>query len=149
MVTLRWSDARPASSYSLIVQRGSRKRSYKGARPLRELPPGELAEGSYEFWFTSDNGQQSPQGALHIEFDNTARSLSLSEPIEGASASGDHTLVSGVALLRSQVSANGAPLPLDAKGRFRAQVPLSAQKSVWIRAVHPSAGVHYYVRRLR
>ncbi len=148
IVTLRWSDARPSSSYSLVLQRGSKNRSYRTTRPQRELPSGELAEGNYEFWFTGANGQKSPPGGLRVEFDNTARSLSLSQPSEGASALGDHTLVSGVALLRSQVSANGVPLPLDAKGRFHAQVPLSAQKSVWIRAIHPGAGVHYYVRRL-
>ena len=38
---------------------------------------------------------------------------------------------------------------LDEKGRFGAQVALSDPKRVVVRATHPAAGVHYYLRRLR
>ncbi|MDB4989353.1 MAG: hypothetical protein JWN04_4531 [Myxococcaceae bacterium] len=148
VVNIHWSDARPAPSYTLLLRRGKRDQSFRVNTPVREIAS-ELTEGNYDFWFTSETGQQSRVGSLRIEFDNTARSLSLSEPVEGAAAEGDKVLVSGVALLRSQVTANGTPLPLDPKGRFHAQVPLTAEKSVLVRADHPAAGVHYYLRRLR
>lgn len=149
VVNVHWSDAQPAASYLLTLRRGTRVQTFRVAKPVREIAGAELSEGNYDFWFTSDSGQKSEVGSLRIEFDNTARSLSLSEPVEGSVAQGDTVLVSGVALLRSQVSANGAPLPLDPKGRFHAHVPLTAEKSVLVRAVHPAAGVHYYLRRMR
>jgi len=149
VVNMRWSDARPSSSYQLVVKRGAKEQTYRGAKAVRDLAGADLVEGNYDFWFADASGQKSRVGSLRIEFDNTARSLSLSEPVEGSLASGGQVLVSGVALLRSQVSANDVPLVLDAKGRFHAQVPLSAEKSVLVRANHPAAGVHYYLRRLR
>jgi hypothetical protein len=148
-VNVRWRDARPAKNYTLVLRRGSREQTFRSGKPTRVLSGAELVEGDYDFWFTDTSGQKSSVGALRIEFDNTARSLSLSEPIEGSAASGPQVAVSGVALLRSQVSANGVPLQLDSKGRFHAQVPLSEEKSVLVRANHPAAGVHYYLRRLR
>jgi hypothetical protein len=132
-----------------VLKRGTREQSYRSDKPVRDLSGVELVEGNYDFWFTDESSQKSLVGSLRIEFDNTARSLSLSEPVVGSGASGDHVVVSGVALLRSQVSANGVPLTLDPKGRFHAQIPLSAEKSVLVRASHPAAGVHYYLRRLR
>jgi hypothetical protein len=149
VVNVHWSDARPSASYRLVLKRGTREQSYRSDKPVRDLSGVELVEGNYDFWFLDASAQKSRVGSLRIEFDNTARSLSLSEPIEGSVASGDQVRVSGVALLRSQVSANGVPLTLDPKGRFHAQVPLSAEKSVLVRADHPAAGVHYYLRRLR
>jgi hypothetical protein len=148
IVTVGWSSARPAGSYALVLKHGKREKSFRGSAPRQTLPANALGEGDYEFWFTSSGGQRSEVSSLRIEFDNTARSLSLVEPREG-SAAGERTWVSGVALLRSQVSANGVPLTLDAKGRFRAEVPVDTARSVVVRATHPAAGVHYYVRRLR
>jgi hypothetical protein len=149
VVNVHWSDARAASSYLLLLRRGKRDQSFRVTQPVREIAGNELTEGNYDFWFTSESGQQSRVGSLRIEFDNTARSLSLSEPVDGAAVEGNDVVVSGVALLRSQVSANGIPLPLDPKGRFHALVPLTPERSVLVRANHPAAGVHYYLRRLR
>jgi hypothetical protein len=149
VVTVRWRGARPAASYTLHLRRGKRERSFRGDKPEQAVPAAALSEGDHDFWFTSARGQRSEESGLRIEFDNTARSLSLSSPIDGSAREGPQTLVSGVALLRSQVSANGVPLPLDAKGRFNSQVPLDQDGSVLVRATHPAAGVHYYVRRLR
>jgi hypothetical protein len=148
VVSMRWSEADPGGDYTLVLKRGGREQVYRSNQPARDLPGVELMEGNYDFWFTSASGQKSNVGGLRIEFDNTARALSLSEPLEGASVEGNEVTVSGVALLRTQVTANGTPLQLDAKGRFRAQVALNAEKSVLVRAIHPSAGVHYYLRRL-
>lgn len=149
LVNVRWRNARPASGYALWLRRGARQRSFASSKPERTLPPAELSDGDHEFWFESEGGQRSERGTLRIEFDNTARSLSLSEPVEGSNVAGNAVVVSGVALPRSQLSANGVPLAVDAKGRFRAEVPLSADRSVVVRAIHPAAGVHYYVRRVR
>lgn len=149
IVTARWKTAREAAGYTLHLRRAKRERKFAAAEPEHTLPAGELSEGDHEFWFTSAGGQRSEVTRLRIEFDNTARSLSLSEPTESSEAEDGRVWVSGVALLRSQVSANGVPLPLDAKGRFRARVPLTAERTVVVRAIHPAAGVHYYVRQLR
>lgn len=149
LVSVRWRDARPSPSYTLVLKRGAREQTYRSSNAVHELSGSELIEGNYDFWFSDAAGQKSRVGALRIEFDNTARSLSLSEPVEGTVATGNDVLVSGVALLRSQISANGVPLTIDPKGRFHAQVPLSAEKTVLVRANHPAAGVHYYLRRLR
>jgi hypothetical protein len=148
VVSINWRDADPRGDYELVLKRGNREQTYRSAKPTRDLPGVELMEGNYDFWFTSASGQKSNVGGLRIEFDNTARALSLSEPVDGASVQGNEVLVSGVALLRTQVTANGVPLQLDPKGRFRAQVALNAERSVLVRAIHPSAGVHYYLRRL-
>jgi hypothetical protein len=148
VVSMHWSDADPRGDYTLVLKRGGREQTYRSDKPTRDLPGVELMEGNYDFWFTSASGQKSNVGGLKIEFDNTARALSLSEPVDGAAAEGNDVVVSGVALLRTQVTANGVPLALDPKGRFRAQVALNAEKSVLVRAIHPSAGVHYYLRRL-
>jgi hypothetical protein len=149
VVSVRWRDAKPAPSYALVLERGGRERKLSGATASRELGRAELTEGDYKFWFTGAAGQRSPVGSLRIEFDNTARALSLSEPVDGSTAEGDQTMVSGMALLRSTVSANGVALALDAKGRFSSLVPLGEERSVLVRAIHPAAGVHYYLRRLR
>jgi hypothetical protein len=148
VVSMHWSDADPRGDYTLVLKRGGREQTYRSEKPRRDLPGVELMEGNYDFWFTSASGQKSNVGGLKIEFDNTARALSLSEPVDGATIEGNDVVVSGVALLRTQVTANGIPLALDPKGRFRAQVALNAERSVLVRAIHPSAGVHYYLRRL-
>jgi hypothetical protein len=148
VVSMHWSDADPRGDYTLVLRRGTKEQSYHSKTPTRDLPGAELIEGNYDFWFTSASGQKSNLGGLRIEFDNTARALSLSEPLDGATVEGNEVTVSGVALLRTQVTANGVPLPLDPKGRFHAQVALNAERSVLVRAIHPSAGVHYYLRRL-
>lgn len=147
VVSVRWSRARSAPKYELVLRRGKRERSFRLTQPRFQIPASELAEGNYEFWFEGEGGQRSETGALRIEFDNTARSLTLTEPKEGAAA-GSVTPVSGVALLRSAVSANGVPLALDDKGRFRAQIPLDGRARLVVIAAHPSAGLHYYLRRL-
>ncbi len=148
VISIDWPGATPGGEYTLVLKRGGREQSYRTSKPAKDLPGVELIDGNYDFWFTSASGQKSAVGGLRIEFDNTSRALSLSEPVDGAPAQGNEVAVSGVALLRTQVTANGVPLALDPKGRFRAQVPLNAEKSVLVRASHPSAGVHYYLRRL-
>lgn len=149
VVGVRWRDAPESPAYALVLKRGARERRFESAAPKRDLQAAELSEGEYQFWFTGSSGRKSASSSLRIEFDNTARALSLSQPTEGSAAEGDEVAVSGVALLRSEVSANGVPLPLDAKGRFSARVPLSRERSLLVRASHPSAGVHYYLRHLR
>jgi hypothetical protein len=116
--------------------------------PRRDFASGELVEGRYEFWFTSASGQRSEVSTLRIELDESARALTLTEPLDGSAAE-DEAAVSGVALLRSSVSANGVPLPLDDKGHFSGSVPVGRPKIVLVRAQHPAAGVHYYLRSLR
>ena len=118
VVNVRWSDARPSASYRLVLKRGTREQSYRSDKPVRDLSGVELVEGNYDFWFTDESSQKSRASARCASSSNknTARSLSLSEPVEGSVASGDHVLVSGVATARSQVSATAYRLTLDPRG---------------------------------
>ena len=150
VVALGWREAPTAPRYSLLIRKGSREQRYELKSPKHELKSGELGEGEYEFSFVASDGHHSAQGSLRIVFDNTARSAYLSSPAEGTPNTGDSVPVAGTALLRSDVSVDGIPVGLDAQGRFRASVPVSATKgALAVRVSHPVTGVHYYLRRLR
>lgn len=150
VVRLTWPNAPEATRYKLTLRRKDRTLNYELKKPNHELRSGELGEGDYDFRFSSDTGGASAHGSLRIVFDNTARSAYLSSPAEGSSAEGSHILVAGAALLRSEVSVDGSPVPLDAQGRFRVTVPRDpARGTVTVRVSHPITGVHYYLRRLR
>jgi hypothetical protein len=150
VVRLTWPNAPAATRYQLTLRRKDRTFNYELKKPSHELRSGELGEGDYDFRFTSDAGSASASGSLRIVFDNTARSAYLSSPAEGSSVEGSQILVAGAALLRSEVSVDGVPVPLDAQGRFRVTVPKDpTHGTVTVRVSHPITGVHYYLRRLR
>jgi hypothetical protein len=145
-----WPRSVQASTYTLVLERGSRVRRLAAPGPSLTLEPGELAEGSYRFWFETERSERSAASNLRIVFDNTARSAYLSEPRLGAQSAGSSVTVAGAALARSEVSVGDQSLALDAQGRFRGEVTvLPGQESLAVRVRHPQAGLHYYLRRLR
>lgn len=149
-VAFSWPSAPAAPSYELVLQRKpGREQRFATSKAQRQLRSGELAEGEYTFAFHTRSGAHSPDSTLKISFDNTARSAYLSSPAEGAQARGQIAITGG-ALVRSEVSVGGVPVPADAQGRFTATVPHSpSEHAIAVRVSHPSTGVHYYVRRLR
>jgi hypothetical protein len=154
-IAFRWREAPKASGYSLAVEdaRGKTRRyraSGKGAEVT--VPSGQLAEGSYSFWFTAEGvpepSARSPQTRVQLDFDNAAPVAALDEP-SGASAWRDaDVLVAGSATEGSTVSIGGVPLPVDAQMRFsgRFAVPTGG-RALAVRIAQAGRGVHYYVRR--
>ncbi len=149
-LSFAWPNAPKSKGYTLVVQRGGRREArYESPTPSRAIPPGELSEGNYRFFFRAAGGETSREGSLRITFDNTARSAYLSSPSEGAPR-GTSLEIAGAALLGSDVSVSGERIPTDAQGRFRASVPHDATRdAISVRVSHPGSGVHYYIRRLR
>jgi hypothetical protein len=149
-VTFVWPGAPAGEGYALVLQRGARSQRYPAPAPRLALRPGELSEGELRYWFEDAAGARSRESSLRIVFDNTARSAYLSEPRMGEPVLGPSVQVAGAALAKSEVSVAGQPLPLDAQGRFRGEVPVGADdESIAVRVRHPLAGVHYYLRRIR
>jgi hypothetical protein len=149
-VSFVWPGAPAATRYALEITRGGRRQRFELDAPQHELRSGELEEGDHQFSFSTATGQHSAAGNLRIVFDNTARSAYLSAPAEGSGGEGGNVTIAGAALLRSEVSVLGTPIPLDAQGRFRTAAPSDpSQGALAVRVSHPVTGVHYYLRRLR
>jgi FecR protein len=152
IVTLRWPDAPRAASYRLFVRPESGAQfSLSSNRSSVTLEPGRVAEGLHEFWFaTADDARRSEKGLLQVSFDYAARTAYLTSPIEGDAAHDARTRFAGGTLLGSTVQAQGAPLKLDAQGRFDAEVAVPAGAGgAYVRVAHRSTGIHYYIRHLR
>jgi len=124
-------------------------RHEQSSRPSVMFDSGKIGEGSYQFFFAAAEGRRSPPGRLSIAFDNSARTASVAEPLERAARAGDKIAISGTALARSRVTVSGAPVPIDAQGRFKTEVAAPAyDDAVAIRVEHSATKVHYYVRHL-
>jgi hypothetical protein len=151
IITLRWPDAPHATRYTLRAWPDrSAPFSVQAKQPSVTLPAGQLGEGLHRFAFEA-NGVRSEQGSLSVSFDYRARTAYLTSPIEGqrAVASSGGVRFEGGTLLGSRVTVQGVPLKLDSQGRFAGEVALPVgSSSTLVRVLHPSTGVHYYVRHL-
>ncbi|HEY2735707.1 MAG TPA: hypothetical protein VGI70_17035 [Polyangiales bacterium] len=151
VITLRWPDAPKHDGYTLHVwpARGAAF-SVQAKQPSITLPAEQLGEGSHRFAFEA-KGIHSEQGSLDVSFDYRARTAYLTSPLEGQSAitSKGVARFEGGTLLDSRVSVEGVALKLDSQGRFSGEVTLPADAtSAAVRVVHPSTGIHYYIRHL-
>jgi hypothetical protein len=149
-VTLRWPYAPRADTYRLFVQPAAAERFEVDARQASvTLPPGRLGEGLHRFWFETPAHKRSETGVLQVSFDYTARTAYLTSPRDGDALQGGRSRFTGGTLLGSTVHVQGAPLKLDAHGRFAAAVEIAAAvDGAAVRVAHPSTGIHYYVRHL-
>jgi hypothetical protein len=149
--TVTWPSAAASSSgYTLSLRDAQgRGQQVRASHPEVELPAGRLGEGTWTLWFQC-GGQRSPETVLAIQFDNTARTAQIREPVPGAPL-GSTVHVSGSALAGSLVQSGGRTLALDAQHRFAGDVPgpQGRARSLVIRISHPSRGVRYYLRRAR
>lgn len=145
---VRWAAA-PEREGAILELRGT------GGDLLREpvkngevlLRSGRVREGDYRFMFVHE-GARSPETALRIELDDSARTAQLTEPKAGAFTAGGQVRVAGAALLRSTVRVGERTLPLSKSGRFSAEMPApGVGRALAVRVQHPMAGVHYYLRR--
>jgi FecR protein len=151
VITLRWPDAPPATAYRLRVQPDNGEPlSFESSRSSVTLESGRLGEGLHRFWFEAQAKQRSEQGLLQVSFDYTARTAYLTSPLEGEPTQGGRARFAGGTLIGSSVRLQGAPIKLDAQGRFSANIEVPAGSGgACVRVQHPSAGIHYYIRHLR
>jgi hypothetical protein len=151
-ITFVWPGAPAASGYSLALEDGQghvRRFRASGDQAQVTVGSGQLAEGSFRFWFTGEGGKErSPQTRLGLAFDNAAPAAALEEPSSPAAWRGSDVLVSGTATEGSTVSIGGVELPVDADFRFSGRVAVPAGgRAVAVRIAQRDHGVHYYVRR--
>jgi hypothetical protein len=148
--TLAWPAA-PAGAHDLALHLDSPAgaRTLRAPSPRHALASGTLPEGTYTWWFTTEDGAESPRTTVTIRFDNaapTAQFFRVAAPPPGSPARA--IPIDGVTMEGAKVSAAGQPLSVDGRGRFRGAVaPLEGDDAVAVRLEHPRSGVHYYVRR--
>jgi hypothetical protein len=156
---LSWPHPPAAAGYLLHIQARGHTRTLPAPGPTLELRSGALPEGAHTWWWTTgDDSRRSPTTTLVVRFDNAAIAAEIQSPRPQqaglAPAGMDHPLptieVAGTTLPGSRVTVDERSLPLDAQGRFRADVtwPAADTRALAIRIEHRHSGVHYYLRRL-
>ena len=149
-ITLRWPEAPKASIYTLrVLPEREPPFEVRAKQPSITLAAGRLGEGQHRFEFSCE-GARSEQGSIGVTFDYRARTAYLTSPVDGqARTSASSARFAGGTLIGSTVSIQGSAVKLDAQGRFAAEVPLPSEGAgLALRVMHPSTGIHYYVRHL-
>jgi hypothetical protein len=148
--TLTWPAA-PAGVHDLALHLESPEgaRTLRAPSPRHPLPSGTLPEGTYTWWFSTQDGLESPRTTVTIGFDNAAPTAQFFRaPVLPPGSPARAIPIDGVTIAGAQVSAAGQALAVDARGRFRgAMAPLEGDDAVAVRLEHPRSGVHYYIRR--
>jgi hypothetical protein len=153
-ITARWPRA-PAERLvvlHLVPSKGAAQ-TFPARGSTASLPAGAIAEGEYKFWFEVDGDPptRSPDTTLRVAFDNAAPAAEVQLPVEGQAA-GDVVHVAGNAVEGATVSVEGVPIALDPAFRFKGDVPTPTgdrrDRSIAVRIVHPTHGIHYYLRTL-
>jgi hypothetical protein len=144
---LTWPTAPAGAKHlELHLEGASGDRIMRLSAARQVLPSGALAEGGYTWWYTTGDGRSSPRTSLQLRFDNTAPTAQFFRP--SGEATPGTIAIDGVTVPGSKVSSDGAPLSVDAHGRFRgALVPRAGDDAVAVRVESAPTGVHYYVRR--
>jgi hypothetical protein len=147
-LTFQWPGTSDSGPYKLhLVPERGQPQTFDSDQPTYRGRAGELDEGTYEYYFQGAS-TRSKSSVLRIEFDNAAPSASLQLPAVSQSWSGGSVEVAGTALPGSEVSVDGAAVPLDRQGRFSTEVKLPvASGAIAVRLAHPRLGLHYYLRR--
>jgi hypothetical protein len=149
-LTLAWGGAPPAAHHlELHVESSAGERQFETTAARHVLPSGALPEGTYTWWYATDEGRLSPRTTVTIRFDNAAPTAQFFRAAEAAEPAAPGAIpIDGVTMEGAKVTAAGQPVPVDDHGRFRVAVaPLSGDDAVAVRLEHPRTGVHYYVRR--
>ena len=150
-LTLGWTAAPAgAKSLALHLESAAGTRTFApAATATRQLASGALGEGSYVWWYASEDGRTSPKTTVTIRFDNAAPTAQFFSGRAGAEpAGGGLVSIDGMTIDGAKVSAGGRSLPVDEHGRFRGLIaPPSGDDAVVVRLEHPRTGIHYYVRQ--
>ena len=150
ILNVTWPGAPAAKSFVLQVQGpNGPPQSLRASSPQKTVPSNLLQDGVHRLRFEATAPKQaSKETSVEIVFDNAAPTGSLELPEPAGFAPGASTRVSGVAVEGSRVSVNGREIPLDARQRFDAVVPLlPGQRTLAVRFAHAKHGVRYYLRR--
>lgn len=149
-ITFVWPEAPVSKAYTIhLTSKAGAARKEQSSQPRFTYNSGKLGEGAYQFFFSESGGRRSQTGKLTIAFDNSARTASLSEPVEGKAQPGQKVAVSGTVLTNSRVSIHGAAIATDAQGRFKAEVVTPAEAdAIAVRVQHSATKIHYYLRHL-
>lgn len=146
-VSLRWSKAPPATSFTLTHRSPFGSKAYKTSSAAYSFRSGALPEGTHTFFFEG-GGKVSRQTTVQIKFDNAAPTASLRTPVGPNVKQGEAITISGVAQPGWDVKINGKSAALDGQQRFsqKAEMPTDA-RALAVRLTHPQRGTHIYVRR--
>jgi hypothetical protein len=146
-LTVVWPNAPQASNYTLYVESRGGTKTYATSSPSHSFKSGTLAEGRHTFYFDG-GGRISRHTSVEITFDNAAPMASLMTPVAPeVGAEGDVT-VAGVAQPGWQVEIGGDKVAQDGQQRFSRRMPLpTAERALAVKLIHPTRGVHIYLRR--
>ena len=141
----------PAGARSrVVVQSGSRMRTYEGEGNSVKIVSGQLEDGEHTvFLETIDGKVRSPSTTLRIAFDNAAPTASFDQRGKLERDADGKTHVSGIVPQGARVSLDGQALTVDGSGRFSGEAMVETGEGVVaLRVEHPRAGLHYYLRRV-
>jgi hypothetical protein len=141
----------PAGARSrVVVQSGSRLRTYEGEGNTVKIVSGQLEDGEHTvFLETIDGKVRSPSTTLRIAFDNAAPTASFDQRGKLERDADGKTHVSGIVPQGARVSLDGQALTVDGSGRFSGEAAVAIGEGVVaLRVEHPRAGLHYYLRRV-
>lgn len=131
-ISLVWNPQAKVGRYRVRVYSADNLSKAKVERFVEDtrcdLEPGVLTEGSYVWGATglTPEGREYSGGRMNkldVVYDNSMTTLAIARPKPGQVLHGPQVDVQGVAPLQSKLTINGAPAPLDAKGRFNLKVP--------------------------
>jgi hypothetical protein len=146
-LTVVWPNAPQTSTFTLHVESRGGAKTYATSSPSHSFKSGALSEGHHTLYFEG-GGRISRHTTVDITFDNAAPMASLLTPVDPeVGADGDVT-VAGVAQPGWQVEIGGDKIAQDGQQRFsrRMQLP-TAERALAVKLVHPTRGVHIYLRR--
>jgi len=149
-LTLVWPSAPAgADSLALHLESPAGARVFPGTTARRALKSGMLGDGTYTWWYATDDDRRSPKTTVTIRFDNAAPTAQFFRANRSRAAERAGTIpIDGVTMVGARVTIAGASLPVDDGGRFQAAAsPQPGDDAVAVRLEHPRTGIHYYVRR--
>jgi hypothetical protein len=149
-VMARYSKVPAGARSRVVVQSGSRLRTYEGEGNTVKIVSGQLEDGEHTvFLETIDGKVRSPSTTLRIAFDNAAPTASFDQRGKLERDAEGRTHVSGIVPQGARVSLDGQALTVDGSGRFSGEAMVaSGEGVVALRVEHPRAGLHYYLRRV-
>jgi hypothetical protein len=149
-VVARFSKVPSGARSRVVVQSGTRMRTYEGEGNSVKIVSGQLEDGEHVvFLETLDGKFKSPETTLRISFDNAAPTASFDQRGTLERDASGRAQLSGVVPQGARVSLEGQVLVVDASGRFSGNAVVTGNDSaVALRVEHPRAGLHYYVRHV-
>jgi hypothetical protein len=152
VITVAWPSAPQASAFDLTLQVPSgATKTFRTRKPEYVIQSDMVQDGKHVFVMQSgdDPSRRSKPTTVDIQFDNAAPTASLESPPAAGFQADQPIQVRGIALDRTRLSIDGAPIALDPQHAFtHTLTPDSGRQAFAVRFQHPVHGVRYYVRRV-